>query len=645
MSEPENTADQAAAGTGYRVLARKYRPASFADLIGQDAMVRTISNAFESGRIPQAWILTGVRGVGKTTTARILARALNYELPDGSVTEPTVNMPVMGVHCQAIIESRHIDVLEMDAASHNSVEDVRQINDAIRYAPVSARTKVYILDEVHMLSGAAFNALLKTLEEPPPHAKFIFATTEIRKVPVTVLSRCQRFDLRRVDAALLVKHLETIAAKEKIEVEPAALALLARAAEGSVRDALSLLDQAIAHAAGKVAAEDVRQMLGLADRVRVVDLFEALMKGDTPAALKELRAQYDIGADPAVVLSDLAEFTHFVTRVKVVPAVVDDVSLSEAERTRGRAFAAQLSMRVLSRAWQMLLKGVSEVQASGRPVAAAEMVLVRIAYAADLPTPDEVVRSLSEEGGAPARPQGNGGAAAAPASQSVAPRYDAPRGSPRSSAAASPRIADDPVAVALEAAPTLAVGSFEQLIALAQGKRDIPVKLALERDVRLVRCEDGQLEIALEPNAAKTLVHDLQRKLSVWTGKRWIVVVSQEQGAATVRAQSEARQAEIERGVQDDPLVQAVLNRFPGAKIVGVTQAADEADAARRPPKPSKRTSDDRFHGPDEAGRAAAVQDAGLAGRARADRGRRHGRRRPRIGKAFRQGRLEGRRH
>ncbi len=576
MSEPENTADQATAGTGYRVLARKYRPASFADLIGQDAMVRTISNAFESGRIPQAWILTGVRGVGKTTTARILARALNYELPDGSVKEPTVNMPVMGVHCQAIIESRHIDVLEMDAASHNSVEDVRQINDAIRYAPVSARTKVYILDEVHMLSGAAFNALLKTLEEPPPHAKFIFATTEIRKVPVTVLSRCQRFDLRRVDAALLVKHLEAIATKENIEAEPAALALIARAAEGSVRDALSLLDQAIAHAAGKVAAEDVRQMLGLADRVRVVDLFEALMKGDTAAALKELREQYDIGADPAVVLSDLAEFTHFVTRVKVVPAVADDVSLSEAERTRGRAFATQLSMRVLSRAWQMLLKGVSEVQASGRPVAAAEMVLVRIAYAADLPTPDEVVRSISEEGAAPARPQGNGGAAAAPASQNVAPRYDAPRGSPRSSAAASPRIADDPVAVAPEAAPTLAIGSFEQLIALAQEKRDIPVKLALERDVRLVRCEDGQLEIALEPTAPRTLVHDLQRKLTAWTGKRWIVVVSQEPGAATMRAQADERKAELERSVENAPLVQAVLRRFPGATIENVTQKAPE---------------------------------------------------------------------
>ena len=583
MSEPKKSAASSPAATdtsasGYRVLARKYRPASFDDLIGQDAMVRTVSNAFESGRIPQAWILTGVRGVGKTTTARILARALNYELPDGSVKEPTINMPVMGVHCQAIIESRHPDVLEMDAASHNSVEDVRQINDAIRYAPMSARYKVYILDEVHMLSGAAFNALLKTLEEPPPHAKFIFATTEIRKVPVTVLSRCQRFDLRRVDAAILVKHLESIATKEKVEIEPAALALIARAAEGSVRDSLSLLDQAIAHAAGPVRAEDVRQMLGLADRVRVVDLFEALMKGDVAAALKELREQYDIGADPAVVLSDLAEFTHFITRVKIVPAVADDVSLSEAERTRGRAFATQLSMRVLSRAWQMLLKGVAEVQSSGRPVAAAEMVLVRIAYAADLPTPDEVVRSLSDGGTAPARPQGNGGSTQA---QSYAPRFEAPRGSPRSSAAVSPRPADDPVARLDEpavVAPTRSVGSFEELIALAVEKRDIAAKMALERDVRLVRCEDGQLEIALEQSAPKTLVHDLQRKLTGWTGKRWIVVVSKEEGAPTMRAQADAQQAEIERGVQSDPLVQAVLSRFPGARIVGVTQNSESGE-------------------------------------------------------------------
>ena len=572
-SAVSGSAPAEAPADGYRVLARKYRPASFEDLIGQDAMVRTVSNAFESGRIPQAWILTGVRGVGKTTTARILARALNYELPDGSVKEPTIRMPVMGVHCQAIIESRHPDVLEMDAASHNSVEDVRQINDAIRYAPMSARYKVYILDEVHMLSGAAFNALLKTLEEPPPHAKFIFATTEIRKVPVTVLSRCQRFDLRRVDAALLVDHLQGIATKEKAEIEPAALALIARAAEGSVRDSLSLLDQAMAHAAGPVRAEDVRQMLGLADRVRVVDLFEALMKGDAAAALKELREQYEIGADPAVILADLAEFTHFVTRVKVIPAVADDLSLSEAERTRGRAFAAQLSMRVLSRVWQMLLKGVAEVPASGHPVAAAEMVLVRIAYAADLPTPDEVVRSLSENGAALARPQGNGGSVQA-SSQGQAPRYDAPRGSPRSSAAVSPRPAEDPMPRRDDpvAAPTLSINSFADLIALAVEKRDITTKMALERDVRLVRCEDGQLEIALEARAPKTLVHVLQRKLTGWTGKRWIVVVSKEQGAPTMRAQADAHEAEIERDVQNDPLVQAVLNRFPGAKIVGVTQ-------------------------------------------------------------------------
>ena len=589
MIEPRKAAVSGSApadapADGYRVLARKYRPASFEDLIGQDAMVRTVSNAFESGRIPQAWILTGVRGVGKTTTARILARALNYELPDGSVKEPTIKMPVMGVHCQSIIESRHPDILEMDAASHNSVEDVRQINDAIRYAPMSARYKVYILDEVHMLSGAAFNALLKTLEEPPPHAKFIFATTEIRKVPVTVLSRCQRFDLRRVDAALLVEHLQGIAAKENTEIEPAALALIARAAEGSVRDSLSLLDQAMAHAAGPVRAEDVRQMLGLADRVRVVDLFEALMKGDVAAALKELREQYEIGADPAVILADLAEFTHFVTRVKAIPAVADDVSLSEAERRRGRAFAAQLSMRVLSRTWQMLLKGVSEVPASGRPVAAAEMVLVRIGYAADLPTPDEVIRSLGENGSAPVRPQGNGGTTQA-SSQSLAPRYEAPRGSPRSSAAVSPRLAEDslPLRDQAVAAPILSINTFAELIALAAEKRDITTKMALERDVRLVRCEDGQLEIALEARAPKTLVHDLQRKLTGWTGKRWIVVVSKEQGAPTMRAQADAHQAEIERGVQNDPLVQAVLSRFPGAKIVGVTQnGPDQAEQTSR---------------------------------------------------------------
>jgi len=571
--------DRSSRDSSYRVLARKYRPATFDDLIGQDAMVRTVSNAFETARIPQAWILTGVRGVGKTTTARILARALNYELPDGSITVPTIKMPAIGVHCQAIMESRHIDVIEMDAASHNGVDDVRQINDAIRYAPVSARYKVYILDEVHMLSTQAFNALLKTLEEPPPHAKFIFATTEIRKVPITILSRCQRFDLRRVDAGLLVKHLQTIASREAIEVEPEAFALIARAAEGSVRDALSLLDQAIAHAAGPVRAEDVRQMLGLADRARVIDLFEALMRGDVASALAELRAQYDTGADPAVVLTDLAEFTHFVTRVKIVPAVADDPALIEVERARGRAFAEKLSMRVLSRTWQMLLKGIAEVAAAGRPLAAAEMVLVRIAYSADLPTPDEVIRSLDDNttvarvrGSAPA----HASAASAPrfeAPRAEAPRVETSRGAPRAALAPS----TEPIARLPETQPSppaLVVARFEDLIALAAEKRDLAVKLALERDVRLVRCEDGRLEIGLERSAAKTLVNDLARKFSQWTNRRWMVVVSAEAGQPTIRSQDDARQAELKTGVRAEPLVQAVLARFPGAEIVDVRKGA-----------------------------------------------------------------------
>ncbi len=602
------------APTAYRVLARKYRPSTFADLIGQDAMVRTISNGFEAGRIPQAWVLTGVRGVGKTTTARILARALNYELPDGSVTGPTITMPVLGIHCQAIMESRHLDVIEMDAASHNSVEDVRAINEAIRYAPVSARYKVYILDEVHMLSGAAFNALLKTLEEPPPHAKFVFATTEIRKVPITVLSRCQRFDLRRVDAALLVKHLQGIAEKETITAEPEALALIARAAEGSVRDALSLFDQAIAHSgasgagnstttlAGPVRAEDVRQMLGLADRSRIIDLFEALMRADLSRALRELRDQYDTGADPAMVLGDLAEFTHFITRVKVVPALADDVSLTEAERTRGRAFAAKLSMRVLARTWQMLLKGLEEVAASGRPLAAAEMILVRIAYAADLPTPDEAIRSLGESArgnGATRTPAGQASPRTEmPVRSEAPPRADLASRGPRASAAPAELPATETVAPGAEInAPARAVASFEDLVALAAEKRDLAIKSALERDVRLVRCEDGRLEIALEASAPKTLTGELSKKLGDWTGRRWMVIVSAEPGMPSLKAQAETRRAELKDGVRADPLVQAVLTRFPGAEIVDVRPPAGAPaaldDVALELPAETGRTDDE----------------------------------------------------
>jgi DNA polymerase-3 subunit gamma/tau len=568
----------------YRVLARKYRPTSFENLIGQEALVRTVSNAFETGRIPQAWILTGVRGVGKTTTARILARALNYELPDGSVTGPTVHMPTFGVHCQAIMESRHIDVLEMDAASHTGVDDVRQINDSVRYAPSAARYKVYIIDEVHMLSTAAFNAFLKTLEEPPAHAKFVFATTEIRKVPITVLSRCQRFDLRRVEADVLMNHLSGIAQQEGVEVETEALGIIARAAEGSVRDSLSLFDQAIAHAAGPVRAEAVRQMLGLADRTRVIGLFENLVRGDIAAAFAEFRDQYDAGADPVVVLSDLAEFVNFVTRVKIVPATADNVAFGETERVRAREFATGLSMRVLSRMWQMLLKGIAEVQGATRPAAAAEMVLVRIAYAADLPTPDEAIRMIDQNGGAspvvasasPARATSSG----APA-ESVAPARVTTAAPVRAAADAvsRPKMLAQPRSEQM-AAPLRRIATFPELVALAAEKRDLQVKAALEADVRLVRIEDGRLEVAMERSASRTLINDLSRKLEQWTGRRWTVIVSNEQGEPTLRAQAQSRQAERERSAESDPRVRDVMARFPGARIVEVRRLAPEPPSA-----------------------------------------------------------------
>jgi DNA polymerase-3 subunit gamma/tau len=586
------------AGKHYRVLARKYRPSSFEDLIGQDAVVRTVSNAFETGRIPQAWILTGVRGVGKTTTARILARALNYELPDGSVKGPAIHMPKLGVHCQAIMESRHMDVLEMDAASHTGVDDVRQINDSVRYAPASARYKVYIIDEVHMLSNQAFNAFLKTLEEPPEHVKFVFATTEIRKVPVTVLSRCQRFDLRRVEADVLMRHLGNIAAKENVEAEPEALGIIARAAEGSVRDSLSLFDQAIAHAAGVVRADAVRQMLGLADRTRVIDLFDSLVRGDIAGAFKEFREQYDTGADPIVVLSDLAEFVNFVTRVKIVPATADNVAFGETERLRARDFAAKLSMRVLSRMWQMLLKGITEVQTATRPAAAAEMVLVRIAYVADMPTPDEAIRMLGQNGGASpamaetAASRNNTAAPTVSSMQPSAARSSAPRAN--AEASARPQMIA-PVSDAQSAAAARRISSFPELVALAGEKRDLLTKAALEADVRLVRIEDGRLELAMERSASRTLINDLSRKLEQWTDRRWTVIVSNEPGQPTLRSQNELQKSQRERAAESDPRVQEVLTRFPGAKVVEVRKLAaepPESDASGEDPAESSDSDD-----------------------------------------------------
>ncbi|MCU4181299.1 DNA polymerase III subunit gamma/tau [Bosea sp. BH3] len=563
--------------TPYRVLARKYRPAHFGDLIGQGAMVRTLTNAFAAGRIPQAWMLTGVRGVGKTTTARILARALNYQTANGAGA-PTTDLREFGIHCREIVEGRHIDVMEIDAASNNSVDNIRQINDAVRYAPVSARYKVYIVDEVHMLSTGAFNAFLKTLEEPPPHAKFIFATTEIRKVPITVLSRCQRFDLRRVEADQLVAHLSGICRAEGVDAEDEALAAIARAAEGSVRDSLSILDQAIAHAAGRITLDDIRAMLGLADRARVIDLFEAVMKGDIAAALGELRAQYDAGADPVVVLNDLAEFTHLVTRLKLVPDAVKDNSLAQAERVRGGDFAQRLSIRVLARTWQLLLKGISEVKQADRPVMAAEMVLVRLAHAADLPTPDEALKMLRDGSGAIPSGNGNGGGGM--------PRP--PIGGGNTALAARPILASAnpapaPVARAV-AAPAAIVASLEDVIALASQNRDIGLKLALERDVRPVRFEAGRIEFSLAEGASRTLAQDLSRRLKEWTGQTWMVAIVNEEGGATLREQAAAAKDQRENDAAAHPSVKAVLERFPGARIVDVRdpralEAAENAAA------------------------------------------------------------------
>ena len=556
-----------ASATPYRVLARKYRPQTFDDLIGQESMVRTLSNAFAAGRIPQAWILTGVRGVGKTTTARILARGLNYQTAAGG-GGPTVVMPMEGVHCRAIIESRHIDVLEMDAASHTSVDDVRQINDSVRYAPVSARYKVYIIDEVHMLSKSAFNAFLKTLEEPPPHAKFIFATTDIRSVPVTILSRCQRFDLRRVEAETLIAHLQRICTAEGITVDAEALSMITRASEGSVRDALSLLDQAIAYGGDRVEAESVRQMLGLADRGRIIDLFESVMSGDIAKALQELRAQYDQGADPATVISDLATFTHFVTRLKVVPEAAQDGSVTTVERERGLALSI-LPMRELSRCWQMLLKGHREVLDAARPMAAAEMLLIRLAYAADLPTPDDAIKAFEnnphQQGGTPTMPRGGGGGASASAARLIVANQHEP--------ARAVHVA--------QGAPVMRIDRFEDLVALATEKRDIMMKRAFESDMRLVLFEDGKLEFAPVLDAPHNLAAEIGRKLQEWTGRRWIIAISSEKGSDTLREVAARETATLLADAKSNPLVQTVLTHFPGARVIDVRETEQpETEAA-----------------------------------------------------------------
>jgi DNA polymerase-3 subunit gamma/tau len=538
--------DRSGAAGEYRVLARKYRPSNFGDLVGQDALVRTLKNAITSGRIAQGYMLTGVRGVGKTTTARIIAKALNCVGVDGK-SGPTPTPCGVCVNCTAIAEDRHVDVLEMDAASRTGIDDIRELLEGVRYRPVSARFKIYIVDEVHMLSDKAFNALLKTLEEPPEHVKFIFATTEIRKVPVTVLSRCQRFDLRRIESEKLQGLFADVSKKEGAKVDDGALALIARAADGSARDGLSILDQAISQAAGQVVTEEsVRGMLGLADRVLVFDLLEAVMRGDVKAALALLAHQYSAGASPVVVIQDLLELVHWLTRLKVAPDGAADPALAEAERKRGSAMAEALGLAVITRAWQMLLKGLGEVRAAPMPLQAAEMVLVRIAYAADLPTPADALKTLESGGSVAVR---------APTSAPPPPR-------PTTQGSAARAMAPD-VVPATETTALASPQSFAEVAALFDQKKYAMLAAQLKHNVRLVRFDQGAIEFNPDKNASKDLAGQVGAHLREWTGQRWMVSVVNTGGDATLHDQ------EVEHA-KSDPLVKSLLDAFPGATISAI---------------------------------------------------------------------------
>ena len=565
-SDEQGSSEAPAKASPYLVLARKYRPSTFADLIGQEAMVTTLRNAFATDRIAQGYMLTGVRGVGKTTTARILSRALNYQTD--TIDRPTFDMEGFGRHCAEIMEGRHPDVLEMDAASNTGVDNMREIIESARYRPMVARTKVYLIDEVHMLSKGAFNALLKTLEEPPEHVKFIFATTEVRKVPVTVLSRTQRFDLRRVDVPVLMQHFKTIVGKEGATAEDDALALIARAAQGSVRDGLSLLDQALAMGAGSIRTDSVRAMLGLADRGRIFDLLEQLMAGAAGEALGLMAGLHRDGAEPGQILADLAEAVHTTTRAKTLGIAAAGEGLSAEERSRAGALGGRLSVPILARAWQMLLKGLEEVADAPSPAAAAEMVLIRLAYTADLPAPDELMRTLAGGGTAaggaraPVKPT----PAARPALHSSLDESD--DGAGDESGLGDEEGLDEPGPTA-EGVPVLR--SFADVVAHAGTRREAKLKVHLEEHVSLVKFDPaGSIELHLLAGAPKELGNELREKLNAWTGGRWMVALSKAPGERPIGEVMREREAAELRDIEQHPAVAAVLQEFPDARVTSV---------------------------------------------------------------------------
>jgi DNA polymerase-3 subunit gamma/tau len=550
--------------TPYQVLARKYRPETFADLVGQEAMVRTLKNAFEADRIAQAFVMTGIRGIGKTTTARIIAKGLNCIGSDGT-GGPTTDPCGTCENCIAIMEGRHVDVMEMDAASRTGVGDIREIIDSVHYRAASARYKIYIIDEVHMLSTSAFNALLKTLEEPPAHVKFIFATTEIRKVPVTVLSRCQRFDLRRIEPEEMIALLRRIAAAESAEITDDALALITRAAEGSARDATSLLDQAISHGAGETTADQVRAMLGLADRGRVLDLFELVMKGDAAGALTELSAQHADGADPMAVLRDLAEITHWISVVKITPDAAEDPTIGPDERQRGQEFATALGMRPLTRLWQMLLKALDEVANAPNAMMAAEMAIIRMTHVSELPSPEDLVKRLQD---APPPPPSGGGMNAGPTGGATsAMGSPAPTHAPSS----GPHASRGGAALALAADQALArYPTFEHVVELIRTNRDVKLLVEVEGCVRLAAYQPGRIEFTPANNAPADLASRLGGALQRWTGNRWGVTVVNGSDSPTIAETRDAAELAIKAEAAEHPLVKAVFDAFPGATIAEV---------------------------------------------------------------------------
>ncbi len=559
--------------TAYRVLARKYRPETFADLVGQEAMVRTLKNAFEADRIAQAFVMTGIRGTGKTTTARIIAKGINCIGPDGT-GGPTTEPCGVCENCVAIMEGRHVDVMEMDAASRTGVGDIREIIESVHYRAASARYKIYIIDEVHMLSTSAFNALLKTLEEPPAHVKFIFATTEIRKVPVTVLSRCQRFDLRRIEPEDMIGMLQRIAAGEHAEIAEDALALITRAAEGSARDATSLLDQAISHGAGETTVEQVRAMLGLADRGRVLDLYQMIMRGDAAAALTELGAQYAAGADPMAVLRDLAEITHWISVVKITPDAADDPTVSPDERARGLQMASDLPMRAMTRMWQMLLKALDEVASAPNSMMAAEMAIIRLTHVAELPSPEELIRKLQDT--PPPPPSGGGGgngggvSAGATSVANAQSRMTTSGGSSGGAATAQQLDAD-----ALERFPT-----FDHVVELIRANRDVKLLVDVEGGIRLANYQPGRIEFVAHPKAPNDLAQRLSQKLQLWTGNRWAVTLVNQGGRETIAEKRDAADIALKEEAASHPLLQAVFEAFPSARIIDIKTPAEIAQEA-----------------------------------------------------------------